>query len=533
MQGNSNAEGVEMTQAAAVSPAPATNSETPSVNPSPQPSSPSLRPAAQPCAEKSESPLCSDAQSSSAVDVRDPESGIDKMAAAEAAEAARRQRKKAKKRVWRKSGVIPLLFAGFMSAFACIVCALYLSPVYDPLVKIKDLPVGIINNDVLPPLLKALNVHTSLGDLVTSTILSNAQTKHMYDWRLHPNMTYEEAHRRVKEDKVFAYLYFPPNYTATFLMHYMGKVPGAPRCSYVNPIVVILDETKQYTTSRVLATALNITFRTFSNNVAQMIMMGFVKSGNQTYKLPPLNTTVATYGMRVEPIYATYDSPRHIDHYGWYFIAYISFVVVWLTMLVATNITSITFQRKMNAKVELKFWQVCLLRLATLVWIAFITSLVLAGIVSNSYDYPMYHGYGGLFGTFLLASLSMGGIVALLYAWLDQGGMVASIFLLILQITTCDGIYSVWTLPHGFRGVSQILPMYHAAHLQRRAAFDTLHEGLAKHILVQLAWMIGGFGLAVVGWYFEAGQKVMHKILPPKVEGVYYIAEVEAEKKAK
>eukprot|EP00727_Mastigamoeba_balamuthi_P011570 m51a1_g7035 hypothetical protein (501) ;mRNA; r:91708-93466 len=418
-------------------------------------------------------------------------------------------------RAWLRIAAVAVLLSGFASVFSCIVCALYLSPVNDPLVHIKDLPVGIIVGDVLPPELQMMGVNTTLGQLLASTLLSAPQTKHLYDWRIHTNVSYEEARQRVREDAIFAYIYFPPNYTSTFLLHFMGAAPGAPLCPYDNPVVVVLDETKQYTTARILATALNITFRAMSSSVAQMLMAGVVQEGNKTYALPPGAGASATYGLRADPIYATYDTPRRIEHYGWYFIAYIAFVVVWLAMLLATNVTALAFPRTAVKA----FWQLCLLRLGTLAWVALVTSLVLAGFVSNSYGYPLANGYGALFGTFLLASLAMGGIVAMLHAWLDQAGLVAAVFLLILQITTCDGIYSVWTLPPGFRGVSQVFPIYHAARLQRRAAFDTLHEGLAKHVLVQLAWMAAGFGAAVPGWYLGAGLRLMHSVLPPRVEG--------------
>eukprot|EP00727_Mastigamoeba_balamuthi_P001999 m51a1_g11797 hypothetical protein (486) ;mRNA; r:323601-325380 len=400
-----------------------------------------------------------------------------------------------RKKVWKWSGVIPPVVALASAAVCLLLVFLYAQPLLDPTKRLQSLRVAIEVADAGAAIQTGpqsyINVNIGGKCIVAQQIGAGSSTKDLFHWLIRD--------------------------TNATLASLSEEVPKG--TSYINPVTLVLNEGKQYTTSVVVKTAVTSIMSQISKAMRVQMYTG-VTVGSLTV-LPSKNATV---GMLVDPVYLSVQTDCQLGHYGWYFLAYVSFVCEWIGLLVALNMVFISFHKKMSDSVHLRFWQLAGMRLGTILLSTFTVSLFTAIVVVCGYGHPSHHGFGSVFGTYWLTAMAFAAVMAMLFSWLSDLGLVVAIVVLVFQLVTCDGIYRRETLPAFFRALSEVFPMVHGVGLLRYNAYNVLPGAVGKHVGVLFAWTVGATVVAVLGWFYQSGERLMTRALPMYIEGFYYMS---------
>lgn len=106
---------------------------------------------------------------------------------------------------------------------------------------------------------------------------------------------------------------------------------------------------------------------------------------------------------------------------------------------------------------------------------------------------------GGTLGLLALGTTTFIAIAHMLRVWL--GGLASAVILvlLVLQLTTCGGVYPVETLPAPFRALHPVLPMSYLVDGLRVTLSGGSGAHLARDLLVLGGFLVGTLGLTLLG----------------------------------
>ncbi|KAH3762331.1 DUF3533 domain-containing protein [Pelomyxa schiedti] len=409
-------------------------------------------------------------------------------------------KKQEKRSVWFALAVVSISTIASLVSYEMIIGALYLTALWNPIDNFGSMDVALCNRDLGWVENLDLNVGNQVLGIINQssifrfTILDSSTSQ---DW----------IEDKVADNTYWFALIVPENYSDVLLGSYTGEPPIESNGTYVNPILEIYDEGKQYTTTLLMRRVETAIFDKINYGAAELLHSG--KFGTQDPDAP--------LGVIVTPIYREGINLHPIGKYGWYFASYISLVILWISVLLSHNLVYLTFHRRLTERVKMKFWLMACCRFAMYLISSFALGLFTATIISW-YDIPIIHGFGKLFLFYWLAALSFAGIMCPLFSYMSEGGMIIATIFLILQLATCDGVYARDTLPPFFHGVGPILPFFHCVPIFRYLTLGANHYNLGEHIGVLFAWFIGGFLISIPGWYWELGEKMLRMIMPVFIE---------------
>eukprot|EP01105_Mastigella_eilhardi_P002079 TRINITY_DN1250_c0_g1_i3.p1 TRINITY_DN1250_c0_g1~~TRINITY_DN1250_c0_g1_i3.p1 ORF type:complete len:472 (-),score=131.45 TRINITY_DN1250_c0_g1_i3:821-2236(-) len=397
------------------------------------------------------------------------------------------------------------LIVGYLMAIG----SCYLTPFWNPPDRFDTMDAALIVWD------RGMNIsgqHVNVGETLAEQIYASGVFKfHMLD----PSYELDHCKDKVADNTYWFVLAFPSNYTQVLLGSWWGKYFPYPNGTYVNPVLDVFDEGKQYTTTLLVRRGVQAIFDSANFQLATYLRSGI---------LGPSSARTSV-GVTVQPLQRQSVNLHPITKYGWYFASYMTFMILWISTLLGTLLFIPTFHMKLTKRVHMPFRYMVLCRMATFMVAEMLLGLFDAVIV-RWYDMPMHKNFGTLFVMYWLAGLCFSAFMQPLFAAFGEGASFIATWFLILQLATCDGIYAKDTLPPFFRGVGQLLPFYHCVPLFRNITVDANPNEVGLHVGVLILWTVAGYSLALPLWYYEVAEKNMRLVLPVFLDAFHHMSKV-------
>eukprot|EP00727_Mastigamoeba_balamuthi_P014124 m51a1_g9334 hypothetical protein (472) ;mRNA; f:30028-31746 len=418
--------------------------------------------------------------------------GSGSLAKASAVLAARQRRL----RFWIKASVAALVISFLVSGFVAGASSLYLKPFWTPLERLHYMKVAVVNADAG---FKLGNTSLNLGAEVARGLVSVP----ILDWKVHDSATtMSELEQGVRRDDYWAAVLIPGNFTAVFAYNYYGIHPSP---KYSNPIYSVLDSLKQSTTTSAVDTAIQAVLGKI-NEAFQLKIHSGAFGPTQKQRPPPP-------ALMASPFTVVAHNTKPLEYFGWYMAPFLTFTFLFVTAMIGFPAVYDAFHMRMIKGKTMHIAIVIGLRLLTFTFLLCILAATMTGFLKAK-EFPAAHGYTMIWAIYLLVGHAFAyGMILPLLSWIGPIGIVFSIILLYMQISTCSGAYAYQLLSPGFRHVYEVLPMGRGVQLIRYAAFDTMSEGHGAHVGVMFAWIVIGGAISLAGMVFGRADKnmVRHK----------------------
>ncbi|ORX89233.1 hypothetical protein K493DRAFT_383316 [Basidiobolus meristosporus CBS 931.73] len=366
---------------------------------------------------------------------------------------------------------------------------IYAGFLWNPLGRVSHLEVALVNQDTgfnfngvpteVHQLMLGLFSGDSAGKLVSSTIMNPAlPLYHALTWSALPDSTTrEEAIETLNHGDYWALLYIPSNFSQNFL----SATNAATRQSW--EVEWIFDQGRNYNTQSFLRQAKNLAFDAFSSSLAKQFL---------TSKAGPMLTQAMDPMLWVDFLKVRETVLHPVRAYGSNFASYVAFVVSYIGCLLTVTIVS-KFLRMREVSRSWKFPAVRVVMawgfLAAVLTLFQSISIMIPSVslANNQFEWRNA-GYAIAFVWYTsFAFLSILFLMAILLS--AEGFQVPGTLLLVLQLTTSDGIISNVLQP-GLAKVGLAFPMYYGVRGLRSIFYGSLTHTMWINWLVITAWIV-------------------------------------------
>ena len=410
-----------------------------------------------------------------------------------------------------------LPFGFVILAMSILMSLFYFYPAWDPMNRLQDYKIGIVVADQGIDMTQMGGSQMNIGMMLAQSIITNPTVGPMFNWIIYDrrtNMTeefYQSMVDDVENDDMWGFLYFAPDFTAKFLLPYVGVMNVT---SYNNTVKWVTDETKQYTSGAVIDRVMVSLFASLSANIRKMMLTGQIPQ--RPYANPPLD-------LLVDPVVQERITLHTLPAFGEYLGQYVPFTVIWVCSIFTVALSFVNYRPDVTDKYEKGMPQVILQRFLFVFILSIISSLMTTALLFGA-GFEAEHGFGTVFCVMWLMCLTFAGMIALVFSYLSNSGIPICVLLLILQLMTSSGLFHRLSLSTGWRWISDVFPFYHGIELIRAASYGLMNNSVGTHIGISFAWLICTWIIAFLGQYFCIGKKVILRLMNQDLHGTFFFS---------
>jgi len=381
-------------------------------------------------------------------------------------------------------------FALLSGATAVALTAIYLGALWDPYGRLSKQKALIVNLD-----------EGYYGGFIMAKIVEKSNVT--MSWETNARLQLDEVKSLVAANKYWVALVIPADYSFQLTSAAQGLI------SYFNTTIKYVYCTgKHFTTSSLQYRVISQMLWTANGEMAQRF------NDDEDFYDSKKAVSLARY----RPFNYEDVNLAPVTKYGMYFSTYIPLVCLWIATMASVTLGQFTFRDSPDGKMRLSFTRWTLLRILALSMVSLFNALAVA-ILLRLLGLQMNSGFGPVFWTLFLGTLSFQGLQCVLHGIAGEGMLILSVYFLIFMLCGSDGIFSTELQPAGFGVGGAMLPFYHAVKMLRYLCFGG-ENYVARSVVVLLSYWVGGSGLAAVGWYYDLGRKVLQLVLPQTLVGM-------------
>ncbi|OUM61229.1 hypothetical protein PIROE2DRAFT_12810 [Piromyces sp. E2] len=424
-------------------------------------------------------------------------------------------------------GMLCVLFPLVITIYGIV----YFGGLWDPLSRLKNLQVSIVNKDVgCPPetnlfclilssqLPQTMPIQAiKLGDLIVNNIKQNDQSKNIFDWQ-YDDFTFEQSKKTVEDYDRWGVIYIPEDFTQNILSQIdksgisdpnavLGPILAAKNMTLADLIKVygpsaltsltqstqasinyIYDTARSYTSVTFVTTVFETIDKVLKKGVAlgiyeKVAASGLAKFNNNFY----LNAYDSNY-IDIHPL----------RNFGQNFASFMLFVIVYIAAI-ATNLVYRKYRpfnnyiqtKKTNGAIITSAFAKIGINMVYMLVVCALMMLVMFMFGDGQHENSTFCAYL-IFVLWAFISITFCHIISNLLPLLPFLGVC--VIFLVIQLATCGGIIANRLQP-GFWNIGKAFPMYYATAEMKYILFDTGGRFSGRNILALLLW---AFGLAIV-----------------------------------
>ncbi|ORX41386.1 hypothetical protein BCR36DRAFT_364482 [Piromyces finnis] len=424
-------------------------------------------------------------------------------------------------------GMLCVLFPLVITIYGIV----YFGGLWDPLGKLKNLKVTIVNKDVgcppdtnllclilssqLPPTMPIQAI--KIGDTIVESIKQNDQAKDIFNWQFE-DLTYEQSKQTVEDYDRWGVIYIPEDFTQNILSQ-IDKSGMSNVTAIITPILqatgmtqvdlikkygpnalASLAESTQASIDYIYDTARSYTSVTFVTTVFETIDKTLKKGVSLNLYQKVVATGLAKFNNKfyLNAYDSNYVDIHPLNNFGQNFASFMLFLIIYISAI-ATNLVYRKY-RPFNNYIQTKktngsiitsaFAKIGINMIYMLVVCAFMM-LVMFMFGKAQHEKNTFCIYL-IFVLWAFISLTFCHIISNLLPLLPFLGIC--VIFLVVQLATCGGIIANQLQP-GFWNVGKAFPMYYATAEMKYLLFGTGGRFNGRNILALLLWAVG---LAVV-----------------------------------
>jgi putative membrane protein len=243
---------------------------------------------------------------------------------------------------------------------------------------------------------------------------------------------------------------------------------------------------------------------------AKQIYSGNTKLANnlssahdQLAKTPTNNAHAQKFSSPVKTIDGTHQA---VDTFGSGFTPYFMNIGLFLGALLLT----IVYDLYRPAGLATAGWNIALSK--------FFITILMSVAQSFLVDLAMIKGLGlhisdpwAFFGFTILLSMSFMAIIQWLAGSFNNEGRFAAIVLLLFQLVTCGGAYSIQLIPHWLQALSPLLPFTYGVNGLRNLIDGHQQQMLAQNSMALVVFILIGVGLSVITYTIKYNTERAHR----------------------
>jgi hypothetical protein len=424
-------------------------------------------------------------------------------------------------------GMLCVLFPLVITIYGIV----YFGGLWDPMSRLKNLKVSIVNKDVgCPPETNLLCLIISsmlpatmpiqaikIGDEIVNNIKQNDQAKDIFDWQIE-DLTLDQSKQIVEDYDRWGVIYIPEDFTQNILSQIdksgmsdvnavMGPILAAKNMttqdliqqygfSAINSVTkstqasinYIYDTARSYTSVTFVVTVFETIDRVLKKGVAlgmyqKVAATGLAKFNNNFY----LNAYDSNY-VDIHPL----------RNFGQNFASFMLFVIIYIAAI-ATNLVYRKYRpfnnyiqtKKTNSSIITAAFAKIGINMVYMLVVCALMMLVMFMFGDGQHEKSTFCAYL-IFVLWAFISLTFCHIVSNILPLLPFLGVC--VIFLVIQLATCGGIIANKLQP-GFWNIGKAFPMYYATAEMKYLLFNTGGRFNGRNILALILWAVG---LAVV-----------------------------------
>jgi len=425
-------------------------------------------------------------------------------------------------------GMLCVLFPLVITIYGIV----YFGGLWDPISKLKNLKVSIVNDDQGCPTTNifclALSTQSitipNMGDMIKQNLLSNEQTKDLFKWQTNDfeNEKEDANKEELSYDIVEKYdrwgvIYIPKNFTVNILSQ-MDKsafqseevqqqlIAGIAQKLGVQPQTVPtlfnmndLTNTDEATLFYIYDTGRSYTSVTFVSTAFETIDKVLKKTLALTmYKTATANSVTFNNNFYMNAYVSNFVDLHPIHNFGQNFASFMLFVIIYIAAI-ATNLVYRKYRpfnyyiqdNKTNTSIFISALSKIGINMIYMLIVSAFMMLVMFMFGNGQHENNLFCTYL-IFVLWAFICLTFCHIISNLLPLLPFLGVC--VIFLVVQLATCGGIITT-NLQPGFWNIGKAFPMYYATAEMKYLLFDTGGRFSGRNVLVLLLWALG---LAVV-----------------------------------
>jgi len=398
----------------------------------------------------------------------------------------------------------------------------YFGGLWDPVSRLKNLKVSIVNKDIPCPMdgsnLLCLAVGSrapevakiKLGDLIVQGIMENPESGKIFDWQLENDLDMKQAQKTVQDYDRWGVIYIPEDFTQSIIsqldMSAMATPEGLGQLAMAThktqeeimrglqaavktpEIHYIYETARSYTSVTFVSTVFETIDRSLKKTIALSLYQRVVVPGTGAFK----------NSFYLNAFDSKFDDLRTINNFGQNFASFILFVVVYIAAIATTLVYRKyrPFNNYIQSDKSTKsiFVSACVKICINMIYMILVSSFMMLVVFmfGNAQHEKSTFCAFLIFVVWAFISLSFCQLISNLLPLLPFLGVC--VIFLVIQLATCSGIIAVQLQP-GFWNIGKALPMYYATAEMKYLLFDTGGRFSGRNVLALLLWAVG---LAVV-----------------------------------
>lgn len=409
--------------------------------------------------------------------------------------------------------------------------AMYFGGLWDPVGKVKNVEVTVVNNDIgCPPESNILCLVLSsqlgstepinIGNTIVGSIQGNQQLSSIFKWK-YESHTEEEAYKSVEDYETWGVMYIPQNFTQNLLSQIDTSAYASPEAqqALIQQITTQLNVTPQqlmtmYDMSK-LTQVIKPTINYIYDYAHSYTGMTFVTTYLKNIDLNIKKTVALSLYRRVSAVGAKFSNDfyqgaylsNYVDihplhKFGENFASFLLLIVIYIAAIAATIVyrkyrpfDEIIKENKNSKAILVKS---LLGKYGISIVYMLITNFLLCVVLVMFSDYQMEHSIVLSFLIMTLWSLTALCFCSLASNLLPLLPFVGiCVIFLVIQLASCGGIVAVEFQP-GFWNIGKGLPMYYTAAEMRYLLFNTGGRYSARNVWIVVAWTAVLFVLDII-----------------------------------
>jgi len=394
----------------------------------------------------------------------------------------------------------------------------YFGGLWDPLSRLKNLKVSIVNKDVACPLQnplcmavasKAPTIATeSIGKTIKDSIMANPESAKIFDWQ-EDDFDLEQSRKAVGDYDRWGVIYIPEDFTQNIISQLdtsglatpeniaafaqaLHMTPEQIQGLFANAIAsakkpeihYIYETARSYTSVTFVSTVFETLDKTLKKSIAQAMYQKVVASGNGAFKNE----------FYLNAFESVYEDLRPIHNFGQNFASFILFVVVYIAAIATTLVyrkyrpfnNYIQSEKSTKSIFVASFTKICINMIYMILASSFMM-LVIFMFGNAQHEKSTFCAFL-IFVLWSFISLVFCQLISNLLPLLPFLGVC--VIFLVIQLATCSGIVAVQLQP-GFWNIGKALPMYYATAEMKYLLFDTGGRFSGRNVLALLLWAAG------------------------------------------
>jgi len=427
-------------------------------------------------------------------------------------------------------GMLCILFPLVITIYGIV----YFGGLWDPLGKLKNLKVSIINNDEGCPVSKNILclvlasqmpeiATTNLGNIVVQNIKTNEQTKGIFDWQ-NDKLSLEKTKKIVEDYDRWGAIYIPEDFTQNIISQIDKTAFSSPEAqsmimanitsslhmtqaqlqqafdlkklseSYPASISYIYDTARSYTSVTFIVTV----FETIDKVLKKQIALGMYQK--------TVGKTKFSNDFYLNAYESKYVDIHPINNFGQNFASFMLFVIMFIAAI-ATNLVYRKYRPFNNYIQSKKTNKSILISALSKIGINMLYMLIVSAFMMLvMFMFGNAQHEKNLFCIYLVFVLW--GFLSLTYCQVVSNLLPLLPFLgicvvsIVIQLATCGGIIAVPLQP-GFWNIGKAFPMYYATAEMKYLLFNTGGRFSGRNILALLLWAVALAILDVITCIFQ------------------------------